>query len=60
MELDELQVGDARAGVIRERDAVAGRHRGVRRLAEHLAGAAGGEQRRAAPRTVRRAPASSK
>ena len=33
----------------RHRDAVAGRHLGVGRLAEHLAGAAGREQRRARP-----------
>ena len=45
MELHELEVGDARAGELRHRDAVAGGHLRVGRLAEHLAGAAGREQR---------------
>ena len=36
MELDELHVGDVRPGPERERHAVAGRHVGVRGLAEHL------------------------
>ncbi len=49
MELHELEVGDARAGRPGHRDPVAGRHLGVGRLAEHLAGAAGREQRRAGP-----------
>jgi len=46
MELNEFQIGDAGAGSMRDRDAVAGRDRGVRRLPEDLAGAAGGEQGR--------------
>ena len=41
---EDLEVGHARAGTIRECDAVAGRHGGVRRLEEHLPGAAGGKQ----------------
>ena len=45
MKLDELEIGDARAGVVRDRDAVAGRDRRIRRLAEHLPRAAGREQR---------------
>ena len=45
MELHELEVGDAGAGAIRERDAVAGRNRRIGRLAEHLSGSAGGQQR---------------
>ena len=45
MELHELEVGHARAGLERHRDAVAGGDRRVRRLAKHLAGAAGREQR---------------
>ena len=45
MKLDELEIGDPRAGVIRQRDAVAGGDRRVRRFAEHLSGAAGREQR---------------
>ncbi len=52
MKLDELEIGDARAGVVRERDAVAGRDRRIRRLAEDLAGAAGREQDRARPRSI--------
>ena len=54
MKLDELEIGDAGAGVVRQRDAVAGRHRRIGRLAEDLAGAAGGQQhgwrRRQTPR----------
>ena len=46
MKLDELQIGQARAGVIRERDPVAGGHRRIRRFAEDLSGAARGQQRR--------------
>ena len=46
MKLDELQIGDARAGVIRERDAVAGGDAGIGRFAEDLTGAAGRQQRR--------------
>ena len=46
MELDELEIGDTSARPPRERDAVAGRDRRVRRLAEHLTGAAGRHQRR--------------
>ena len=45
MELDELEIGNPGTGMIRERDAIAGGHRGVGRLAEHLARPAGGEQR---------------
>ena len=47
MKLDELEIRDARAGVVRERDPVAGRDRGVRRLAKHLTGTAGRQQCRA-------------
>ena len=43
VELDELQVAQRGAGPQRERHAVAGRHRGVGGLGEHLAEAAGGE-----------------
>jgi 3-dehydroquinate synthase len=46
MKLDELEIRDARAGVIGERDAVAGGDRRIRGFAKHAAGAAGGEQRR--------------
>ena len=53
MELDELEIGDARAGQVRERDAVAGRHGGIRRLAIDLARAAGGQQRGARARLGR-------
>ncbi len=60
MELHELEIGDARTGVVGERDAVAGRHGRIRGLAKHLSGATGGEQRRAAPRRSRSAPAPSK
>ena len=52
MKLHELEIGDACARMVRERDAVAGRNRGIRRLAEDLAGAAGREEHR-----VRRVPA---
>ena len=55
VELHELEVGDARAGRPGHRDPVAGRHLGVGRLAEHLAGAAGREQRRAGAGRPRRA-----
>ena len=48
MKLHELHVGDARARAIGQRDAVAGRHRRIGRLAEHLPGAAGRQQRRRA------------
>ena len=34
MKLHELEIRDARAGVVRERDAVAGGHRGIGRFAE--------------------------
>ncbi len=60
MKLDELEIGDAGAGVIRERDAVAGRHRRVGRLAEHLTGAAGRQQRRRGRGPRARAPRRSK
>ena len=43
VELDELQVAQGRAGPQGERHAVAGRHRRVGGLGEHLAEAAGGE-----------------
>ena len=46
MELDELQVGDLRAGPQRERHAVAGGDRGVGGGGEDLAHAAGGEDHR--------------
>ena len=55
MKLDELEIGDPRAGVIRERDAVAGGHRRIRRLAEDLSGAAGREQRRVGAELLTRA-----
>ena len=45
MKLHELEVGDARAGQKRERDAVAGGDGRIGRLAEDLSGAAGREQR---------------
>src|SRR4029453_14106997 len=57
MKLDEFQIGQARAGVIREGDAVAGSDSGVCRFAEDLSGAAGRKQRRARtqfPATARR------
>ena len=44
MKLDELEIRDARAGVERERDPVAGRDRGVRGLAKHLTRAAGRQE----------------
>ena len=50
MKLHELHVRDARAGQIRQRDAVAGRDRRIRRFAVHLARAAGRDQRRAGAR----------
>ena len=43
VELHELQVAQRRPGPQRERHAVAGRHRGVRGLREHLAEPAAGE-----------------
>ena len=45
MKLDELEIGNAGAGVIRERDAVAGGDRRIGGLAKDLAGAACREQR---------------
>ena len=54
MELDELEIGDARTRVVGERDAVARRHDRIGRLAKYLAGAAGGEQRRRRAHFVRR------
>ena len=57
MELHELEVGDARAGAPRHRDAVARGDLGVGRLAVHLPGAAGRQQRRrGADRLPRRPP----
>ena len=53
MELDELEIRHARAGLERHRHAVAGRDRRIGGLAKHLPGAAGGEQR--APARARRA-----
>ena len=50
VELDELQIGEARAGAPREGEAVAGRLRRVGRPREDLADAAGGEHDR--PRAV--------
>jgi hypothetical protein len=47
VELDELQVGDHRAGPQRQRDAVAGGHGRVRGRGEHLAHPAGGQHDRA-------------
>ena len=47
MELVELHVRDLGAGAVRHRDAVARRDVGVRRVEVDLAGAAGGEHRRA-------------
>ena len=47
VELDELDVGDDRAGPQRERDAVAGGHGRVGGRRVHLAHAAGGEHHRA-------------
>ena len=58
MKLDELQVGDARARAVRHRHPVAGRDRRIRRLAEHLAGAAGRQQRAAARAPIARVPSS--
>jgi hypothetical protein len=55
MELDELEIGDARAGQIREHDAVARRDRRIGRLAIDLPGAAGREQRRIRARLVQHA-----
>src|SRR2546430_11833136 len=46
MKLDELEIGGARAGVIRERNAVAGGDRRIRRVAKDLPGAPCGEQPR--------------
>ena len=46
MKLDEFQVRHARACEVRERNAVAGRNRGVGRLAKNPAGAARCQQRR--------------
>ena len=54
MELDELEVGDPRAGAIGQRDAVAGGHRGIGRLAEDLSGAARGQQHAPARAVARR------
>ena len=45
MELHEFEIRNARAGIRRHRDAVAGGDRWIRRLAKHLAGAAGCQQR---------------
>ena len=45
---------DARAGPVRERHAVAGRHGGIGRLPEDLAGPPGGEQRRPRPPSLPR------
>src|SRR6185436_10865579 len=45
MELHELEIGDACAGVIGQRHAVSGRDGGVGGLAEHLTGTASGQQR---------------
>ena len=57
MKLDELEIGDGRPGPVRDRDAVAGRDRRVRRLAEDLPGAARRQQRAArARRRARRRP----
>ena len=48
VELHELEVAHLCAAPVRHREAVAGRDRGIRRLAEHASGAAGGEQHGAA------------
>ena len=53
VKLHELHVGDARARAIRQRDAVAGRHFGIRRFREHLTRTACREQRRAPERAAR-------
>ena len=45
MELDELQVGRAGPGLEAHRNPVAGGNRGIRRLAKHLTGSPGREQR---------------
>ena len=45
MELHELEIADRRPGRPRQRHAVAGGDRGIGRLAEDAAGAAGGQQR---------------
>jgi hypothetical protein len=45
VELHEFQVGDTGPGPVGHRHAVAGRHGWVRRLAEHMTGATGREQR---------------
>ena len=58
MKLDELEIGDARPGAVRQRDAVAGRDRRIGRLAEHLPGAAGREQHAPARARRRSAPSS--
>ena len=50
MKLHELEVRDARAGAIRHRHAVAGRDRGIGRVAIDLTGAAGRQQHDAGAR----------
>jgi 3-dehydroquinate synthase len=56
MELDEFEIRDAGACMVRQRNAVAGRDRRIRRFAKDLSGAAGREQGGAgadlAPRAV--------
>ena len=44
MKLDELHIGEPCARVKRDRDAIAGRHRRVRRLSENLTRPAGRQQ----------------
>ena len=58
MELDELEIGDARAGAIRHRDAVAGRDRRIGRLAVDLPRAAGRQQHHVRPRAIASVPSS--
>ncbi|HZW73355.1 MAG TPA: hypothetical protein VFF43_07395, partial [Caldimonas sp.] len=53
MKLDELEIGDTRTGMERQRDAVACRHRRIRRLAKHPARAARRQQRRTRARVAR-------
>ena len=55
VELDELHVADRHAGAVGHGDAVAGRDVGVGRVEVHLAGAAGGQQRRARAEALHRA-----
>ena len=52
MKLDELEIGDAGAGAIRQRDAVAGCHARIGRLAKDLTRAARREQRGAGAHRV--------